>query len=146
MTQIHAPNAWEQHDAQLDYYGKRLATCSSDRTVRVFDVVDGEMQRGAGQILKGCVSQYNTSSGHSLAPWVQSYSTCLASRLGAPEIRPYPCFVLLRRQSHHLEGTTRTAGGDWLGKDQRAHLSCSVWCVLNSPHYVLTAHSTPPTS
>ena len=26
------------HDAQLDYYGKRLATCSSDRTVRIFDV------------------------------------------------------------------------------------------------------------
>ncbi|KAJ1927165.1 GTPase-activating protein S13 [Tieghemiomyces parasiticus] len=26
------------HDAQLDYYGKRLATCSSDRTVRVFEV------------------------------------------------------------------------------------------------------------
>lgn len=43
-----------QHDAQLDYYGKRLATCSSDRTVRVFDVVDGEPQRGAGQVLKGC--------------------------------------------------------------------------------------------
>ncbi|KAJ3488600.1 hypothetical protein NLI96_g2720 [Meripilus lineatus] len=41
------------HDAQLDYYGKRLATCSSDRTVRVFDVVDGETQRGSGQILKG---------------------------------------------------------------------------------------------
>ncbi|KAI0321734.1 vesicle budding-like protein [Amylostereum chailletii] len=40
------------HDAQLDYYGKRLATCSSDRTVRVFDVVDAE-PRGAGQILKG---------------------------------------------------------------------------------------------
>jgi protein transport protein SEC13 len=41
------------HDAQLDYYGKRLATCSSDRTVRVFDVVDGEAQRGAGKVLKG---------------------------------------------------------------------------------------------
>ena len=27
-----------QHDAQMDYYGKRLATCSSDRTVKVFDV------------------------------------------------------------------------------------------------------------
>lgn len=26
------------HDAVLDYYGKRLATCSSDRTVRIFDV------------------------------------------------------------------------------------------------------------
>ncbi|KAF8664853.1 hypothetical protein AX16_000694 [Volvariella volvacea WC 439] len=42
------------HDAQLDYYGKRLATCSSDRTVKVFDVVDGEPQRtGGGHTLKG---------------------------------------------------------------------------------------------
>ncbi|KAK0532699.1 GTPase-activating protein S13 [Tilletia horrida] len=29
------------HDAQLDFHGKRLATCSSDRTIKVFDVVDG---------------------------------------------------------------------------------------------------------
>ncbi|EIW53003.1 vesicle budding-like protein [Trametes versicolor FP-101664 SS1] len=41
------------HDAQLDYYGKRLATCSSDRTVKVFDVVDGETQRSTGHTLKG---------------------------------------------------------------------------------------------
>lgn len=42
------------HDAQLDYYGKRLATCSSDRTVKVFDVVDGEPQKSSGgQVLKG---------------------------------------------------------------------------------------------
>jgi protein transport protein SEC13 len=26
------------HDAQLDFYGRRLATCSSDRTIRIFDV------------------------------------------------------------------------------------------------------------
>ena len=26
------------HDAQLDYYGKRLATASSDRSIRIFDV------------------------------------------------------------------------------------------------------------
>ncbi|KAK9834204.1 hypothetical protein WJX81_007864 [Elliptochloris bilobata] len=26
------------HDVQLDYYGRRLATCSSDRTIKVFDV------------------------------------------------------------------------------------------------------------
>jgi len=25
------------HDAQYDYYGKRLATCSSDRTIRIFE-------------------------------------------------------------------------------------------------------------
>ena len=30
-----------QHDVQLDYYGKRLATCSSDRTAKVYDVVEG---------------------------------------------------------------------------------------------------------
>ncbi|KAG2002307.1 protein transporter SEC13 [Coprinopsis cinerea AmutBmut pab1-1] len=42
------------HDAQLDYYGKRLATCSSDRTVKVFDVIDGDAQRSTnGQTLKG---------------------------------------------------------------------------------------------
>ncbi|EFC47435.1 sec13 protein [Naegleria gruberi] len=26
------------HDAQADYYGKRLATCSSDATIRIFDL------------------------------------------------------------------------------------------------------------
>lgn len=26
------------HDATLDYYGKRLATCSSDQTIKIFDV------------------------------------------------------------------------------------------------------------
>ncbi|CAI5767462.1 protein SEC13 homolog [Podarcis lilfordi] len=33
------------HDAQMDYYGMRLATCSSDRSVKIFDV------RNGGQIL-----------------------------------------------------------------------------------------------
>ncbi|CAG8550764.1 9838_t:CDS:2, partial [Diversispora eburnea] len=32
------------HDAQLDYYGKRLATCSSDRTVKIFEI-EGENRR-----------------------------------------------------------------------------------------------------
>ncbi|KAG1652498.1 Protein SEC13 [Nymphon striatum] len=27
-----------KHDAQMDYYGTRLATCSSDRSVKIFDV------------------------------------------------------------------------------------------------------------
>jgi len=26
------------HDAQMDYYGKKLATCSSDRTVKIFEI------------------------------------------------------------------------------------------------------------
>jgi protein transport protein SEC13 len=40
------------HDAQLDYYGKRLATCSSDKTIRIFNVVKGEA-KGEPVILKG---------------------------------------------------------------------------------------------
>lgn len=32
------------HDAEFDYYGKRLATCSSDRMIKIFDVV-GEQVR-----------------------------------------------------------------------------------------------------
>ena len=26
------------HDAQMDFYGTRLATCSSDRIIKIFDV------------------------------------------------------------------------------------------------------------
>ncbi|CAH2445764.1 COPII vesicle coat, Nup84 nuclear pore sub-complex and Seh1-associated (SEA) complex subunit [Komagataella phaffii CBS 7435] len=32
------------HDAVLDYYGRRLATCSSDKTIKIFEI-DGENQR-----------------------------------------------------------------------------------------------------
>ena len=30
------------HDAQFDYYGRRLATCSSDRIIKVYDVSGDE--------------------------------------------------------------------------------------------------------
>lgn len=41
-----------QHDAQLDYYGKRLATASSDKTIRIFNAVKGEA-KGEPVVLKG---------------------------------------------------------------------------------------------
>lgn len=41
-----------KHDAQLDYYGKRLATASSDKTIRIFNVVKGEA-KGEPVVLKG---------------------------------------------------------------------------------------------
>lgn len=37
------------HDAQFDYYGKRLATCSSDRVIKVFFVPDD--QQAQNQLL-----------------------------------------------------------------------------------------------
>mmetsp|Transcript_9765 Transcript_9765/g.15286 ORF Transcript_9765/g.15286 Transcript_9765/m.15286 type:complete len:323 (-) Transcript_9765:128-1096(-) len=32
------------HDVQLDYYGRRLATCSSDRIIKIFDVSPDQTQ------------------------------------------------------------------------------------------------------
>lgn len=42
-----------QHDAQMDYCGTRLATCSFDRTVKVFNVENDFHTHVA--TLKGCV-------------------------------------------------------------------------------------------
>ncbi|KAG0096434.1 GTPase-activating protein S13 [Podila epicladia] len=50
------------HDAQYDYYGKRLATCSSDRSIRIFNV-DGEDHRLA-----------NTLKGHEGPVWQISWA------------------------------------------------------------------------
>ena len=35
------------HDAQLDYYSRRLATCSSDRTIKIYEVSQGGQQLSA---------------------------------------------------------------------------------------------------
>mmetsp|Transcript_1068 Transcript_1068/g.1658 ORF Transcript_1068/g.1658 Transcript_1068/m.1658 type:complete len:303 (-) Transcript_1068:39-947(-) len=32
------------HDAKLDYYGKKLATCSSDKTIMIFEIVNNEQK------------------------------------------------------------------------------------------------------
>jgi protein transport protein SEC13 len=50
-----------QHDAVLDYYGRRLATCSSDKTIKIFEV-EGE-KHTLVETLRGYVvaqSQENT--------------------------------------------------------------------------------------
>jgi len=45
---IDTPHTDMIHDAQLDYYGSKLATCSSDRTIKVFNVApDGSNQLAA---------------------------------------------------------------------------------------------------
>ncbi|EON99769.1 putative protein transport protein sec13 protein [Phaeoacremonium minimum UCRPA7] len=50
------------HDAVLDYYGRRLATCSSDRTIKIFEI-EGETQRLA-----------ETLKGHEGAVWSVSWA------------------------------------------------------------------------
>lgn len=41
----------EKHDAVLDYYGRRLATCSSDKTIKIFEI-EGDQHR-LTETLKG---------------------------------------------------------------------------------------------
>ncbi|VUC27499.1 unnamed protein product [Clonostachys rosea] len=59
------------HDAVLDYYGRKLATCSSDRTIKIFEI-DGESQRLI-ETLKGhegavwCVAWAHPKYGNILA-------------------------------------------------------------------------------
>jgi len=45
------------HDMQYDYYSRRLATCSSDRTVKIFDI--------SGEIYHNCA----TLQGHEGPVW-----------------------------------------------------------------------------
>ncbi|CAF1059243.1 unnamed protein product [Adineta ricciae] len=47
MTQINAVDTGHEeliHDAQLDYYGIRLATCSSDKSIKIFDVSNNQQR------------------------------------------------------------------------------------------------------
>jgi protein transport protein SEC13 len=66
-----------QHDAQLDYYGKRLATCSSDKTIRIFNVVKGEA-KGEPVILKGFVALFKSvdqaNDRHTAPVWQLSWA------------------------------------------------------------------------
>jgi hypothetical protein len=59
----------------LDYYGKRLATCSSDRTVKVYDVT-GEVQNNE-QLLTG----YESSGALVLLLFFSNVWLTLLSRL-----------------------------------------------------------------
>jgi len=55
-----------QHDAQMDYFGIKLATCSSDRAIRVFDVKQEQytlQQELMGFVLiTQCLNNYNLIS------------------------------------------------------------------------------------
>lgn len=43
MTVVDTHHEEMIHDSQLDYYGRQLATCSSDRSIKIFDVVGDQM-------------------------------------------------------------------------------------------------------
>ena len=43
LTSFESGHSDMVHAAEFDYYGKRLATCSSDRLIKVFDVVGDQV-------------------------------------------------------------------------------------------------------
>ena len=49
-----------QHDAVLDYYGRRLATCSSDKTIKIFEV-EGD-KHTLVETLRGYVTAATTTT------------------------------------------------------------------------------------
>ncbi|KAI9839950.1 MAG: hypothetical protein M1819_000142 [Sarea resinae] len=73
MAQVISNSGHEEmiHDAVLDYYGRRLATCSSDKTIKIFEV-EGDSHRLI-ETLKGhegavwCVSWAHPKYGNILA-------------------------------------------------------------------------------
>jgi len=58
-----------QHDAVLDYYGRRLATCSSDKTIKIFEV-EADSHRLV-DTLKG----YASSLLHMREPYIDSWQS-----------------------------------------------------------------------
>ncbi len=47
VTSFETGHADVVHDAQLDYYGRRLATCSSDRVIKIFEVAGDQQKHSA---------------------------------------------------------------------------------------------------
>lgn len=55
------------HDAVLDYYGRRLATCSSDSTIKIFDVDSSSSTSETHRLT-------DTLKGHDSAVWCVSWA------------------------------------------------------------------------
>jgi len=105
------------HDAVLDYYGRRLATCSSDRTIKIFEV-EGESHRLT-----------ETLRGHDGAVWSVSwahpkYGNILASA-------GYDGKVLIWRES---SAPTTSAPSTWTRVFEFALHTASVNVLSWSPH------------
>jgi hypothetical protein len=84
MTSFSTGHAGMIHDAQLDYYGQRLATASSDHTIRIFEI-NGIFQISLALFnffLLRCRRSAKSGRRAQGTRW-----TSLASELGASKVR-----------------------------------------------------------
>ncbi|KAJ5231434.1 Protein transport protein sec13 [Penicillium citrinum] len=107
------------HDAGLDYYGRRLATCSSDKTIKIFEI-EGESHR-----------LVETLKGHEGAVWCVAWAhpkfgTILASS-------SYDGKVLIWREQPH-NATSPAGGSSWTKVFDFSLHTASVNMVSWAPH------------
>ncbi|KAL8906871.1 MAG: hypothetical protein Q9171_006086 [Xanthocarpia ochracea] len=98
------------HDAVLDYYGRRLATCSSDKTIKIFEI-EGENHKLT-----------ETLRGHEGAVWCVSWAHPKYGNILASSSYDGKVFIW-REQS-----------GSWSKVADFAHHNASVNIVSWSPH------------
>lgn len=108
------------HDAQLDYYGKRLATCSSDRTIRLFEIDANGSQRFV-QALKG----------HEGPVWQVSWAHPKFGSILASG--GYDGRVVIWKEESGGASQVGGGGGNWT-KIKEHTLSSSVNSVAWAPH------------
>ncbi|KAJ5502043.1 hypothetical protein N7463_004917 [Penicillium fimorum] len=107
------------HDAGLDYYGRRLATCSSDKTIKIFEI-EGESHR-----------LVETLKGHEGAVWCVAWAhpkfgTILASS-------SYDGKVLIWREQPQ-NATSPSGGTTWTKVFDFSLHTASVNMVSWAPH------------
>ncbi|KAK3672340.1 GTPase-activating protein S13 [Recurvomyces mirabilis] len=78
MSQVISSSAHDDmiHDAVLDYYGRRLATCSSDKTIKIFDIEPSPAAQThqGGQQAPDQHKLTATLTGHEGAVWCVAWS------------------------------------------------------------------------
>lgn len=73
------------HDLSYDFYGKRIATCSSDQTIKVFEKVEPSTQQQLQQAPEGPESQPNLPEWELVDSWKAHRTTIVRVNWASPE-------------------------------------------------------------
>ncbi|WFD07606.1 GTPase-activating protein S13 [Malassezia vespertilionis] len=110
------------HDAQLDFYGSQLATCSSDRTVKVFEV-QGGTATGPGETLVGHEGPvWQVAWAH------PSFGTILASAAYDGKV------FIWKHESSGVQQTYGAPPSNWVRIKDHALHTASVNAIAWAPH------------
>jgi hypothetical protein len=103
----------------MDFYGTKLATCSSDRTVKIFEIKGGQQTlvcelRGYVTCTVCCFITYITTVVYKMNLTycinMQARGPSVAGRLVTSKIWQSASQLQLRSEGHHLERDQRNMG------------------------------------